>query len=1375
MSALSPARFDEFVDAVIPGRTPFPWQRRLLRELAEGSYGGPNGSEPGRWPDLLALPTGAGKTSLIDVAVYAMALGVPVPRRIFFVVDRRVIVQQAAEHARTVAARLATGAGILAEVADALRATAATLVGTGSHDPDIVPLRVAELRGAIEQDRAWTLRPDQPAVIATTVDQLGSRLLFRGYGVSERMRPIHAGLVGDDALIVLDEVHLARPFAALLHSLRSRFLRLTSALRWQVVELSATPDPAMPTGRRFALDDDDRTDPVLRRRLQAAKPARAVTIRPSSDPGQDRAALVDACVRHTLDALTDARVRTVAVVVNRVRSAALIADALASRDIDAVLVTGRMRELHRRDVLARLAKRAGAGRSRDPHDRPFVVVATQTIEAGADYDFDVLVTECASIDALVQRFGRVNRRGELGAQSPGADATPPPAAAANPVVGPPVSVVIGWDRLIGADDPIYGAALGATWQWLRGRELDFGADAVRVDELEPALFAPARAHPTLLRPHLDRWVRTAPRPDADPEIAPFLHGFDSGADPEVELVWRADLIPAVLRNAAGRTVDTAAVQGVIDQLVAVPPSRGEGVSVPLSKARAWLRQPGPDQLSDPADAELSDVEGARASAVRGAARNRPFVLWRGDRTLVTYAAREIRPGDVIVVPAGYGGLTRESWQPDDQAPVADIAVESRLADGELVLRLNPMAHAAYARPAASERATTRRRSRLQLDATDTGPRQHPVGDDGLLLPCIPTPAYVEANELDAAEAIRGWLEAAMPHLDLPGEAAAALDEWSRGSGPDAVSVVGSELAGTEAVPTYVVTIPLPDTAGTAGEIDSEPWRSSNAGIRYGLDAHLADVERWSGRLATACGLPADLTAVLAAAGALHDLGKADPRFQALLREGELALGQPLLAKSAVLPFDRARSARAQDAAGYPPGLRHELASLALLEHAAVGTGDDELVRYLVATHHGHCRPFAPAQIDPTPVALTYTGQLGQWTGRSDHQLGSVGGDTTRRFTRLIDRYGYHRLAYLETLLRLADHGASRNIRPGGQNTISLRLDHNPAETPASTPVSTPIELPALQANSAHGFLAAIGVVEALHRAGLDARLSWTAELFPHARLHGPASIDEAIAAVLRDRDRRLGGFVLDHPPGAPYDTLGRPAVEAAAWWQRAAAQPDDHPDLDLFCGLLVEGGRTGKGASKPTHFDLTAGQAKFLKIVRSIAQALNADLLDEAMRGPWQHRSTLSTLRFEATGERLAALRGVPPSLDAVRGVPGADWLAFLALSFYPLSLRPAPDRDRVVTPACDANWNRSAFRWPVWRQPLARAAIAALVTDPSLVAEAESSRRTSSAELAARGIPQLWQSGLVRSAQGYGSFTPAKMVASAAVAHGGRVPGLAG
>lgn len=45
---------------------------------------------------------------------------------------------------------------------------------------------------------------------------------------------------------------------------------------------------------------------------------------------------------------------------------------------------------------------------------PLAVVATQVIEVSLDLDFDTIITEPAPLEALIQRFGRVNRRGTKG-------------------------------------------------------------------------------------------------------------------------------------------------------------------------------------------------------------------------------------------------------------------------------------------------------------------------------------------------------------------------------------------------------------------------------------------------------------------------------------------------------------------------------------------------------------------------------------------------------------------------------------------------------------------------------------------------------------------------------------------------------------------------------------------------------------------------------------------------------------------------------------------------------------------------------------------------------------------------------------------------
>lgn len=177
---LSVDDFESFHQAVHDGRLPFDWQSRLLRKIVSERT----------WPRVLDLPTGSGKTTCIDIALFALALDAftsPAerwcPRRIALVVDRRVVVDQAAERGRKLLRTLTTSTvPEMVAVRDAL----ASLAGS-----DEEPLGVFTLRGGIPKDDGWARTPDQPLVIASTVDQVGSRLLIQGYGVDAGMRPVH--------------------------------------------------------------------------------------------------------------------------------------------------------------------------------------------------------------------------------------------------------------------------------------------------------------------------------------------------------------------------------------------------------------------------------------------------------------------------------------------------------------------------------------------------------------------------------------------------------------------------------------------------------------------------------------------------------------------------------------------------------------------------------------------------------------------------------------------------------------------------------------------------------------------------------------------------------------------------------------------------------------------------------------------------------------------------------------------------------------------------------------------------------------------------------------------------------------------------------
>ena len=110
--------FAAFYEAV-HGYRPFPWQERLAAQVLSADG----------WPDTLSLPTACGKTSAIDVAVFALATQAllppgerKAPLRIFFVIDRRLVVDDVTEHAKKVAKAINEGtAPELIEVRENLR------------------------------------------------------------------------------------------------------------------------------------------------------------------------------------------------------------------------------------------------------------------------------------------------------------------------------------------------------------------------------------------------------------------------------------------------------------------------------------------------------------------------------------------------------------------------------------------------------------------------------------------------------------------------------------------------------------------------------------------------------------------------------------------------------------------------------------------------------------------------------------------------------------------------------------------------------------------------------------------------------------------------------------------------------------------------------------------------------------------------------------------------------------------------------------------------------------------------------------------------------------------------------------------------------
>lgn len=196
----------------LTGNEPFPWQAALFHRFI--------GAAADRFPEICDLPTGLGKTSVMAVWLLALAHLAKAgrtrgfPRRLVYVVNRRTVVDQATRDA--VAFRLALEKQpVLGDTARALR----TLCGQDLDSES--PLAISTLRGEFADNAEWRDDPSRAAVVVGTVDMIGSRLLFSGYGRGFKSRPLHAAFLGQDVLLIHDEAHLEHAFQVLLDAIKS--------------------------------------------------------------------------------------------------------------------------------------------------------------------------------------------------------------------------------------------------------------------------------------------------------------------------------------------------------------------------------------------------------------------------------------------------------------------------------------------------------------------------------------------------------------------------------------------------------------------------------------------------------------------------------------------------------------------------------------------------------------------------------------------------------------------------------------------------------------------------------------------------------------------------------------------------------------------------------------------------------------------------------------------------------------------------------------------------------------------------------------------------------------------------------------------------
>ncbi len=785
--SIQPGELAKILD-ITPPETPFPWQERLLDILSKGSI-----------PSSLDLPTGLGKTSVMALWLLARIHGAPLPRRLVYVVDRRVVVDQATDVAvslRRLVDENAPWKNALGLAADR-------------------SLPISTLRGQHVDNRAWMEDPASPAIIIGTVDMIGSRLLFEGYGVSRKLRPYQAGLLGVDALFVLDESHLVPAFERLLTSVEEKshawgMTAPSSLPPLRVLTLSATARSADTHG--FRLSQSDAEHPVVRRRLYAKKNLIVEDI-----PAGEK--LVDALVARAR-AIHEAGgpPRRLLIYCDLRSDAEKVARELKKRSRpdgdsdtappDVELFVGGRRVRERQDAARRLAEMGFLAGPRTAPKTTAILVATSAAEVGVDLDADDMLCDVVPWERMVQRLGRVNRRGEgratvrVLALAPPGDIEKVRTKSASKRSVREAALLASADRLqsvvsLIARLPAEGDANVHDASPAALRDLARNAD--HQDDIERAS-TPRPLYPPLRKAHVEAWSLTTLREHPGrPEIQPWLRGWKEDA-PQTTVVWRQHL-PATEDGEPGTPQEIEAF------FEAAPPHTSECLEALTSRVQKWLLAR-TKALAKTLEEGQNPVV-AIALEPRGTLRR----LWR--------------LGDLHPLGGGATPEPEKKRMPDDLAGVT-LIVPSSLGGLE---------------------------SGLLDDKSNRPPR---AADDGQ--PWIPS--AVETSDTTTCEPVIRFRVRESGADETPRDETSPWREryrWPRSTTEEG-----------EVVRWLLIEKWRHDGATEEDRSTSRPQL---------LEEHLAWTETRARRLAKRLSLPEDLTEMLATAARIHDLGKKAPRWQ----------------------------------------------------------------------------------------------------------------------------------------------------------------------------------------------------------------------------------------------------------------------------------------------------------------------------------------------------------------------------------------------------------------------------------------------------------------------------------------------------------------
>lgn len=394
--------FKEFFKLATNGFAPYRWQRQVA---VDGL------------PDVLPVPTGLGKTEVALAWAWRLLVDKkPEPQHLVVCLPMRSLVTQTVQRLKT--------------YFDALKA----------QKPEIDVTVHQLMGGAIDDD--WVDHIEKPWILVGTQDMLLSRALNRGYSMSRFEWPVHFGLLNNDCRWLIDEVQLMGPGLWTTSQLdwmrRKRFQSLKPCpTTWMSATVGAsflsTTDRvrdalAEPSDEQVAFEGKLKTaldgDVELKWWRAAKRPLAwwqpEATAEPTTGRGKKRGAAKSAAATAvTPDAIASSvQAKHVAgtltlVICNTVDMARAVFGALPSVD-HKLHLTSRFRREDRARHEQRLIdfdaqRKAGA---LPEHDPGLICVSTQVIEAGVDISAHRLFTELAPWPSMLQRLGRLNRKGD---------------------------------------------------------------------------------------------------------------------------------------------------------------------------------------------------------------------------------------------------------------------------------------------------------------------------------------------------------------------------------------------------------------------------------------------------------------------------------------------------------------------------------------------------------------------------------------------------------------------------------------------------------------------------------------------------------------------------------------------------------------------------------------------------------------------------------------------------------------------------------------------------------------------------------------------------------------------------------------------------